>query len=160
METRKEGKTADIKKVGDFTELRTWQAARKLRLEVYRLTRDFPKEEQFGLASQMRRAAVSATANLAEGYGRFSYQENVQFFRQSRGSVYELRDHLTTALDAGYLSPGKFRALEGMGLDVIRLLNGYIRSTQRLKETANNRWCSPIFYFLVPDFYSSNGRAG
>ena len=134
METRKEGKTADIKKVGDFTELRTWQAARKLRLEVYRLTRDFPKEEQFGLASQMRRAAVSATANLAEGYGRFSYQENIQFSRQSRASVYELRDHLTTAFDAGYLSQDRFRALNNLALDVIRLLNGYIRSTKKLKE--------------------------
>jgi four helix bundle protein len=134
MENRKEDSSAPKKKVGDFTELRTWQAARKLRQEIYRLTKSFPEEERFGLAAQMRRAAVSVTANLAEGYGRFSYQENMQFCRQSRGSVYELRDHLTTALDAGYLSRERFRQLDQIALDVIRLLNGYIRSTKKLKE--------------------------
>jgi len=134
METRKEGKPATVNKVRDFTELRTWQAGRKLRLELYLLTKTFPEEERFGLAAQVRRAAVSVTANLAEGYGRFSYQENIQFSRQSRASVYELRDHLTTAFDAGYLSRDRFRALNNMALDVIRLLNGYIRSTKKLKE--------------------------
>ncbi len=74
----------------DFKELEAWRFARRLRTEMYRLTKTFPAEERFGLASQMRRAAVSVTANLAEGYGRFSYQENMQFCRQSRGSVFEL----------------------------------------------------------------------
>ena len=83
--------------------------------------------------TQMRRAAISVTANIAEGYGRFSYQENLQFCRQSRGSAYELRDHFTTALDAGYVTREKFLELNAMALDVIRLLNGYIRSTVRLK---------------------------
>jgi four helix bundle protein len=122
------------RKVGDFTELRTWQAARKLRQEIYRLTKSFPEEERFGLVAQMRRAAVSVTANLAEGYGRFSYQENMQFCRQSRGSVYELRDHLTSALDAGYVSRDQHKRFDGMALDVVRLVNGYIRSTKKLKD--------------------------
>ncbi len=134
MENRKEGAAGAKKKVGDFTELRTWQAARRFRQEVYRLTKTFPEEERFGLAAQMRRAAVSVTANLAEGYGRFSYQENMQFCRQSRGSMYELRDHLTTALDAGYVSCDRYRGSDSMALDVIRLINGYIRSTQKLKD--------------------------
>ena len=134
MENRKEDMPVVKRKIGDFTELRTWQAARKLRQELYRLTKMFPEEEKFGLATQIRRAAVSVTANLAEGYGRFSYQENMQFCRQSRASVYELRDHLTTALDASYLSPKHFQQLDQMSLDVIRLLNGYIRSTKKLKE--------------------------
>jgi four helix bundle protein len=134
MENSKEERIAPSKKVGDFTELRTWQAARRLRQEIYRVTKSFPKEEQFGLASQMRRAAVSVTANLAEGYGRFSYQENMQFCRQNRASVYELRDHFTTAIDAGHLSRDKSQELENMALEVIRLLNGYIRPTRKLKE--------------------------
>lgn len=134
MENRKGETSAASKKVGDFTDLRTWQAARKLRLELYRLTRGFPEEEKFGLAAQIRRAAVSVTANLAEGYGRFSYQENIQFCRQSRASAYELRDHLTTASDAGYLPQDKYRELNELALQVIRLLNGYIRSTKKLKE--------------------------
>ncbi|MFQ5818065.1 MAG: four helix bundle protein [Terriglobia bacterium] len=139
MENRKqEPPSSNRKKVRGFTQLHTWQAARKLRAELDRLTRSFPNEESFGLAAQIRRAAVSVTANLAEGYGRFSYQENMQFCRQSRASVYELRDHFTTALDAGYSPRGKYRELEGMAMEVIRLLNGYIRSTRKLKETTES----------------------
>ena len=137
MENRKqEPPEGNRKKIGDFTQLHAWQAARKLRAQLYRLTRSFPDEEKFGLAAQIRRAAVSVTANLAEGYGRFSYQENIQFCRQSRASLFELRDHLTTALDAGYLPRERYRELEGVAMDVIRLLNGYIRSTKKLKESA------------------------
>ncbi|MBI3484455.1 MAG: four helix bundle protein [Acidobacteria bacterium] len=135
MENRKEGKAdAPKKKIGDFQELRVWQEARKLRAAVYRITRSFPKEEACGLVSQMRRAAVSVTANLAEGYGRFSYQENVQFCRQSRGSIYELRDHFTTALDAAYTFSEQYRELEGQAMHVVRLVNGCIRSTLKLLD--------------------------
>ena len=91
-------------RISDFTDLETWRVARALRKELYQMTKSLPREEQFGLSAQIRRAASSVTANLAEGYGRFSYQENLQFCRQSRGSVYELRDHLTTALDARYIA--------------------------------------------------------
>ncbi len=138
MENRKQGAREHTRrKVGDFTQLNVWKVARKLRAELYHLTRTFPNEERFGLATQMRRATVSVTANLAEGYGRFSYQENIQFCRQSRASVFELRDHLTTALDVGYLPQEKYRELESLAMDVIRLLNGYIRSTKKLKEKEN-----------------------
>jgi len=93
----------------------------------------FPEHEKFGLSSQMRRAAVSVTANLAEGYGRFSYQENIQFCRQSRGSVYELRDHLTTALDAGYITPDEYKDNNTQAVSVVKLINGYIRATRQRK---------------------------
>lgn len=122
------------RKLQDFTELHAWQVARKLRVEIYQITRNFPKEETYGLVSQLRRAAVSVTANLAEGYGRFSYLENIQFCRHSRASTYELRDHLSTALDAGYIPKEKHLELERSAMDVIRLLNGYIRSTKKLQE--------------------------
>ena len=71
---------------------------------MYELTRRFPADEKNVLTSQMRRAAISVTANLAQGYGRFSYQENMQFCRHARASAYELRDHLTSALDAGHIA--------------------------------------------------------
>lgn len=87
----------------------------------------------------MRRAAISITANIAEGYGRYSFQENIQFCRQSRASAYELRDHLTTALDAGYLLPKELAQLNELATSVIRLLNGYIRATQNRKTTAEAR---------------------
>jgi four helix bundle protein len=66
------------------------------------VARALPDLEKFDLASQLRRAAISVTANLAEGFGRFGYQENAQLCRQARGSLYEVRDHLTTCVDEGY----------------------------------------------------------
>jgi four helix bundle protein len=123
--------------IRDFTDLLTWKAARILRTSVYRMCARFPKQETFALSSQMRRAAVSVTANLAEGYGRFSYQENIQFCRQSRGSVYELRDHLTTALDAGYITADDYKKYELQAVSVLRLVNGYIRATKQRKTTAD-----------------------
>ena len=100
------------------------------------MVKAFPQEEKFGLAAQIRRAASSVTANLAEGYGRYSYQENMQFCRVSRGSLYELRDHLTTALDAGYIPKARYKELDAMAISAVRLVNGYIRATKNLKALA------------------------
>jgi four helix bundle protein len=124
------------KKVQDFTDLVTWKTARILRTNIYKMCREFPKNETFELSSQMRRAAVSVTANLAEGYGRFSYQENMQFCRQSRGSVYELREHLTTALDAGYITLDQYKEYDRQAISVAKLINGYIRAA-RLRQQAD-----------------------
>ncbi len=87
----------------------------------------------------MRRAAVSVTANLAEGYGRFSYQENMQFCRQSRGSLYELRDHLTTALDAGYITQEEYTRYDGQAISVAKLINGYIRATRLRQQSGGSK---------------------
>jgi four helix bundle protein len=98
--------------IRDFKDLEVWRVARELRREIYRVARTLPDFEKFALASQLRRAATSVTANLAEGFGRFGYQENAQLCRQARGSLYEARDHLTTCVDEGYLE-----ASEGERLD-------------------------------------------
>jgi four helix bundle protein len=129
-----------LNRILDFTDLETWRVARRPRVEVYRICQGFPKNETFGLMSQIRRAAVSVTANIAEGFGRYSYQENIQFCRQSRGSVYELRDHFTTALDAGYITKEQYAALSRQAISVIKLINGYIRSTKerKVKPSDNN----------------------
>lgn len=120
-------------KISDFTDLITWKHARKLRQQIYRVAANLPYDEKYGLTSQIKGAAISVTANLAEGYGRYSYQENVQFCRQSRGSLYELRDHLTTDLDAGYIQQEKYKELDSMAISAIKLVNGYIRATRKLK---------------------------
>ena len=96
-----------INRINDFTDLEVWKGARELRREVYKLALTFPDFEKLGLAGQMRRAATSVTANVAEGFGRFGYQENAQFCRRARGSLYELRDHLITCVDEGYLQGGR-----------------------------------------------------
>jgi four helix bundle protein len=125
--------------IRDFTDLMAWKAARALRKGIYLACRGFPKQETFELSSQMRRAAVSVTANLAEGYGRFSYQENMQFCRQSRGSVYEIRDHLTTALDAGYINPEQYKQFDLQAISIIKRINGYLRSTKERQAQSGAR---------------------
>jgi four helix bundle protein len=120
----------------DFKELDVWQVAREFRNEMYKVARSLPDFEKFALATQMRRAACSVTANIAEGFGRFSYQENAQFCRQGRGSVFELRDHLTTCVDQGYLSAAEGERLDAVAQRTARLLNGYVRSTLALKRAA------------------------
>ena len=76
------------RRITDFKDLEVWRAARVLRSEMYRVAGSLPDFEKFGLASQLRRAATSVTANIAEGFGRFGYQENIQFCRQARGSIF------------------------------------------------------------------------
>jgi four helix bundle protein len=139
MENGNTSMNAGNGKVADFTDLETWKFARRLRAEMYRAVHNFPADEKFGLTAQIKRAAISVTANLAEGYGRYSYQENIQFCRQSRGSLYEMRDHLTTALDAGYISKERFDQLDAMAIDATKLINGYIRATKRRKELSAGR---------------------
>ncbi len=125
----------DRKPVRDFTDLQAWKMARELRKRVYEVTQRFPANERYVLTSQMRRAALSVTANIAEGFGRYSFQENLQFCRQARGSAHELRDHLTAALDAGYLSQKEWAEADGLAQRAIQVLNGYIRSTRTLQRT-------------------------
>jgi len=121
------------RRITDFKDLEVWRAARVLRSEMYRVAGSLPDFEKFGLASQLRRAATSVTANIAEGFGRFGYQENIQFCRQARGSIFELRDHLTTCVDQGYLELTEAKRLDSMAQRVAQILNGYLRSTLKLK---------------------------
>lgn len=111
-----------------------WKAARELRSQIYRLAKELPDFEKFGLATQLRRAAVSVTANIAEGFGRYGYQENAQFCRQAHGSAYELRDHLLTCSDEHDLDAQEFERLDEMAQRVAKLLNGYLRSTLARKQ--------------------------
>jgi four helix bundle protein len=121
-------------RIRDFTDLEVWKAAQELRTHIYRLAQGLPDFEKFGLATQLRRAAVSVTANIAEGFGRYSYQENAQFCRQARGSAYELRDHLITCRDEHDLAAHEFERLDEMAQRVAKLLNGYVRSTLARKQ--------------------------
>jgi len=103
---------------------------------MYKVARSLPDFEKFALATQIRRAACSVTANIAEGFGRFSYQENAQFCRQARGSLFELRDHLTTCTDQSYIDLKESQRLDALAQRTAQLLNGYLRSTLALKRVA------------------------
>ncbi len=117
----------------DFTTLECWQLARKVKLFFYeKIIPKLPKEEKYRLGNQIRDAAISATANIAEGYGRFHYKESIQFYRISRGSQFELKDHLISCFDLKFIDNSLLK--EGWALleSSIKSLNGYIRFVQNL----------------------------
>jgi four helix bundle protein len=122
------------RKIKSFEDLEVWQFCRELRKRLTKLAKNLPREEKFRLADQIIRAARSVTNNLAEGYGRFHYQENIQFCRQSRGSLYELIDHLIICLDDEYINNGELSKHRNDCIRGIQLVNGYIRFLSKQKE--------------------------
>lgn len=116
-----------------FETLEVWKKARELRKEISKLTKALPSDERFRLADQMIRASRSVTANIAEGHGRYHFQENIQYCRQARGSLYEVLDHLTVALDENYISEEEFNILKTKIFVIIKILNGYISYMKKRK---------------------------
>ena len=104
-----------------FEDLEVYKAAREYRKKIYKLAKELPPEEKYNLASQMRRAALSLTNNLAEGHGRFHFQENIQFCRQSRGSLFELIDHVHVAEECEYINREEREELIDHMISAIRL---------------------------------------
>ncbi|MCX5994133.1 MAG: four helix bundle protein [Chloroflexi bacterium] len=114
--------------MSDFTELDVWKKAHGLVLEIYKLTAGFPREERFRLTDQLCRSASSIPANIAEGKGRKSRKEYVQFLYTARGSLEETRYHLILARDLDYLAPAHSTELLERYDEVGRMLNGLINS--------------------------------
>lgn len=94
----------------------------------------FPKEEEYRLKDQILRSARSTTANVAEGYGRFHYQENIQYCRHARGSAYELLDHFITAVDENLIPETILSECRLLVEKSVQLLNGYIRYLESKKK--------------------------
>ncbi|MFX0198058.1 MAG: four helix bundle protein [Candidatus Hodarchaeota archaeon] len=125
--------TGEYKTYRDFTTLDCWKLARKVKLFFYKkVIPRLPIEEKYNLGSQIRNASISSTANIAEGYGRFHYKESIQFYRISRGSQFELKDHLINCLDLKYISDSLFDEGRALLESSIKMLNGYIGYVQRL----------------------------
>lgn len=118
----------------DFESLEVWQEGRKLRIDISELVKKFPAEEKYRLNDQMIRASRSVTVNIAEGYGRFHYQENIQFCRTSRGSLYELIDHFITAYDEKYIDENTCNMYKDKIDIIIAKLNGYIAYLKKRKS--------------------------
>lgn len=107
-----------------------WQSGHDLVIFVYKITKTFPREELFGLVSQMRRAAVSVTSNIAEGFGRQSFKEKIQFYHLAYGSLVELQNQFLIARDVGYLSLEEFRTLSPKTDDTAKLLRALISKSK------------------------------
>jgi len=118
------------KKIKSFTDIFAWKQSHKLVLMVYKLTKSFPKSERFGLVDQMRRAAVSITSNIAEGFSRKGYREKLQFYYRSLGSLTELQNQLLISRDIGYLNEENFGLLANQAVSVHKLFNRLISKTK------------------------------
>jgi four helix bundle protein len=135
-----------------FEDLEAYKAAREFRKAMYRVAKRLPDFEKFGLASQIRRAAVSLTNNLAEGRGRFHFLDQIKFTLISRGSLEELIDDLNVCADENYLPSDEAVGLKNTAWQVLKLTNGYLRylrdrklgSSLELRET-------PQSYHAAPD---------
>lgn len=90
-------------KITSFTGIKVWQEGHQLVIMIYKETDIFPKREVYSLIDQMRRAAVSVTSNIAEGFGRSGYKDRLRFYCQTQGSLTELKNQLLVAKDVGYL---------------------------------------------------------
>jgi four helix bundle protein len=117
-----------------FEDLEIYKAAREFRKKIYSLAKKLPEYEKYNLAGQMRRAAVSLTNCIAEGHGRFHYQENIQFLRQSRGSLEEIIDDMNVCIDESYADLDRLNKLKQEGYIVLKRLNGYIKYLRKCKD--------------------------
>jgi four helix bundle protein len=120
-----------------YRDLLAWQKAMDLVDEVYCFTRDFPKEERYGLVSQMRRSSASIAYNIAEGQGRYTFREFRHFLRAARGSTLEFETQLEIARRQSFLNAHAVATLNEHASEVVRLINGLIGYLDRRLRTAN-----------------------
>lgn len=117
-------------KIKLFTDLNAWKEGHSLVLMIYKITKKFPKEEIFGLVSQMQRCAVSITSNIAEGFSRYSYSEKAHFYSIAQGSVTELQNQLLISKDIKYLDEKLFNEIMEQSNTVHKIVNGLIKKSR------------------------------
>jgi four helix bundle protein len=115
-------------KINRFSELTVWQKAHELTLATYKLTEKFPRSEQYGIVSQLRRSAASVSANIAEGFGRRTTKELLRCLQISRGELEETRYFLILSRDLGHVSPAEFESMNARCDSVGQLINALGRS--------------------------------
>lgn len=126
-------KAVERTKITRFYHLDVWEKGHQLALKIYDVTRDFPKEEMYEIVSQLRRAASSVTANIAEGFARYHFRDKVRFYHQARGSVTEVQNFLLLAKGLHYIDSNQCKMLGEQANEVGKLINGLIRSIENQK---------------------------
>lgn len=117
--------------INNFYDLNAWKKGHLLVLEIYRITENFPKEELYGIVSQLRRASSSITANIAEGFSRYHFKDKIRFYYNSRGSVSEVQNFLLLAKDLKYIDLETCKTLGEKANEVGKLINGLIKSIDK-----------------------------
>jgi len=126
-----------VSTINSFEELECWKAARELRLFVFeRVLKKLPNDEKYDLHSQLRRSSRSVSDNIAEGFGRYHFQENIQACRIGRGSLHESLNQVITALDDAYIDENTLKEFRVLFVKTQSLLNGYIKYL--IKRKSNN----------------------
>src|SRR3989338_4323228 len=120
----------ESKKIRSFTDLDTWKEGHVLVLMIYKITKDFPREESFGLISQLRRAGVSFTSNIAEGFSRKSYKDKAHFYSISLGSLTEVENQIIIAKDIDYIDLETFNKLILQIYELHKMTNGLIKASK------------------------------
>ena len=130
----------ELPQIKTFEDLHCWQKCRELRIFVAKeIVPALPKEERFRLGDQFLRGARSTTANIAEGYGRFHHLDNAKFCSNSRGSCWEVLDHLITSSDEGLLPTAIIEKGKALVPEAVKLLNGYMSYLKRAASNPDNR---------------------
>lgn len=120
---------------GSFEDLNVYKKCRLFRIEISKVvSQHFPDHEKYSLSSQIIRSSRSVTANIAEGAGRYHFQENIQFCRTSRGSLTETLEHLIVAYDEKYIDADTLKRLKQLFEECLKLLNGYILYLKKQKN--------------------------
>lgn len=123
-----------MSEINSYRDLKVWQNAMDIAERCYVFTRDFPRDELYGMTSQIRRASVSIAANIAEGYGRDSTGNFVNFLKTAQGSLKELETHLLLCARIGVVAPGAADPLLLQCDELGRMLRAFIRSIQQSAE--------------------------
>ena len=126
-------------KYQSFTDLNVWKEARSFQLFIFNLSKSFPPEEKYKLSDQIIRSSRSIAANIAEGHGRFHFQEQIQFCRQARGSLSQVLNHIYTAFDCNYISKEQVIEIENKADLLLKLVNGYIFYLKNQKQTQSTK---------------------
>lgn len=122
-----------VEKIKNFYELDAWKKGHNLVIDVYKISKNFPKEEMYGITSQIRRAASSVTANISEGFERYHFNDKTRFYYQARGSIGEVQNFLLLVKDLGLVNEVLYNKLTGEINDVRKLINGLINSIEKQK---------------------------
>jgi len=129
--------------------LEVWRRSKDFALRIYReILPLLPPEEKWALNQQLRRSSVSISANIAEGYGRYYYQDNVRFCYNARGSLEETLSHIIFCHEIGYIPASLFQELAGEGEEITRMINGYIAYLKKSKQGANEPGANQVIHEL------------
>jgi four helix bundle protein len=143
-----------MSEVLSYQELDIWKQTRMLVRSIYQLTKKFPKEEQFGLTNQLRRAVVSIPSNIAEGCGRNHFKDSIQFFFIARGSLYEVETQVIVSCDLEYLSQSELTLILEHITKCKKILNGFINYYQ---SKTNNQ--QPTTVNEILEQYGNNNQS-